>query len=173
MAGTGQCCELSCCLGGMRGTAHLVGRNLNLPEATGNGPELDGGGAIPSKAVADTLRHRRIEPARLEANSRAGHEQVPAVMYSSVRQTWMLQAELGCKADGCINAHSSCKLRVDETMELLKAGIGRPTRFQSPQGNTPGVFSEEAFSHPLDPMAPTDTILTTPRLGSIYGPSSG
>lgn len=67
----------------MRGTAHLVGRNLNLPEATGNGPGLDGGGTIPSKAVADTLRHRRIEPARLEANSHSEHEQVPAVMYSS------------------------------------------------------------------------------------------
>lgn len=66
----------------MRGAAHLVGRNMNLPEATGNGPGLDWGGAIPSKAVADTLRHKRMEPARLEANSPA-HKQAPAVRYSS------------------------------------------------------------------------------------------
>lgn len=67
----------------MRGAAHLVGRNLSLPEATGNGPGLGWGGAIPSKAMADTLRHRRMEPVRLEANRPAGHEQAPAVLYSS------------------------------------------------------------------------------------------
>lgn len=124
---------------------------MNLPEATENSPGLDWGGAIPSKAVAvaDTRRHRRMEPARLEANSPVGHEQAPAVMYSSGKPR-------------CCRLRLAARQMVVQMHILppkqewmrpwnpgLKAGIGRHTRFQSPQGNTPGlghVFSEEAFS---------------------------
>lgn len=127
MAGTGQCCEPSCCLRGKRGgAAHLVGRNLNLPEATGNGPGLDWGGAIPFKAEADTLGHRRIEPARLEANSPAGHKQVPAVMYSSGKPG-CCRLSLAARQMDCINAHPSSQARVNETMEPWTKSLARKT----------------------------------------------
>lgn len=132
---TGQCCELSCCLGGHGRSCPPGGQKHEPPRGHREWPWAGLGGAIPSKALADTLRHRRMEPARLEANRPAGHEQAPAVRYSSGKP-------------GC------CRLRLAERQMVvymhtlppkqewmrpwnprLKAGIRRYTRFQSPQGN--------------------------------------
>lgn len=144
-----------------------MGRNLNLPEATGNGPGLDWGGAIPFKAEADTLGHRRIEPARLEANSPAGHKQVPAVMYSSGKPG-CCRLSLASRQMDCINAHPSSQARVNETMEPWTKSLAR----EDPLGSkalgatllVSAMSSMRRLSHPLDPTAPTDIVLTTPDL---------
>lgn len=51
-------------LQGMRGAAHLAGRNPNLPEAAVNRPGLGEGNAFQDHAGGDTTRHQRTEPSQ-------------------------------------------------------------------------------------------------------------
>lgn len=73
MAGVGQCCELPPCCGEWR-AAHLMGKNPNLPEATGNRVGLGEGQRLPgqSRALHGTtgLSQSRLEAKALQGVSR-------------------------------------------------------------------------------------------------------
>lgn len=89
-----------------------------------------------------------MEPARLEANRPAGHEQAPAVMYSSGKPGYCRLSLTARQMVVQMHILSPKQEWMRPWISGLKVGVGGHTRFQSPKGNTPGlchVFSEEAF----------------------------